>query len=49
MINSVKQSARDLKNVPKDFDHILDCIADAKVVMNGEASHGTHEFYKESP
>ncbi|MGC7100787.1 erythromycin esterase family protein [Amycolatopsis lurida] len=29
-----------------DFDPLLDRLADARVVMLGEASHGTHEFYR---
>ncbi|MCE7000262.1 erythromycin esterase family protein [Saccharothrix sp. S26] len=28
-----------------DFDVLLDRVGDARVVMLGEASHGTHEFY----
>jgi erythromycin esterase len=28
-----------------DFDELLDRIGQARVVMLGEASHGTHEFY----
>ncbi len=31
---------------PGDFDVLLDRIGDARVVMVGEASHGTHEFYR---
>ncbi|MDH4298199.1 MAG: hypothetical protein OEV74_18115, partial [Cyclobacteriaceae bacterium] len=30
---------------PVDLDALLDQIDDAKVVMLGEASHGTHEYY----
>ncbi|MFD1152660.1 erythromycin esterase family protein, partial [Saccharothrix hoggarensis] len=29
-----------------DFDVLLDRVGDARVVMLGEASHGTHEFYR---
>src|SRR5690242_18129797 len=29
-----------------DLNPILRAIGDSKVVMIGEASHGTHEFYK---
>ncbi|NUT47866.1 MAG: erythromycin esterase family protein [Saccharothrix sp.] len=31
---------------PGDFDVLLDRVRDARVVMVGEASHGTHEFYR---
>eukprot|EP01027_Heterolobosea_sp_BB2_P007670 GEZU01011393.1.p1 GENE.GEZU01011393.1~~GEZU01011393.1.p1 ORF type:complete len:506 (-),score=129.48 GEZU01011393.1:90-1607(-) len=29
----------------KDFDRIIQAVGNAEVVMIGEASHGTHEFY----
>jgi erythromycin esterase len=32
-------------NDSKDLDHLLDNIGNSFVVMLGEASHGTHEFY----
>ena len=32
-------------NNSKDLDNLLDDIADRPIVMLGEASHGTHEFY----
>ncbi|MFI7675793.1 erythromycin esterase family protein [Actinophytocola sp. NPDC049390] len=31
---------------PGDFDVLLERIGDARVVMIGEASHGTHDFYQ---
>jgi len=35
-----------MKGEMKDYDSILKAMGKAKVVMIGEASHGTHEFYK---
>jgi len=32
-------------NSSKDLQPLIDDIGDASVVMLGEASHGTHEFY----
>ena len=31
---------------PETFDPLIQSIGDARVVMLGEASHGTHEFYE---
>jgi erythromycin esterase-like protein len=28
------------------FDPLLEIIGDARLVLIGEASHGTHEFYR---
>ena len=30
-----------------DYDSLLELIGDARIVLLGEASHGTHEFYRE--
>jgi erythromycin esterase-like protein len=30
-----------------DYDRLLQLVGDARVVLLGEASHGTHEFYRE--
>lgn len=30
-----------------DYDALLERIGDARLVLIGEASHGTHEFYRE--
>jgi erythromycin esterase-like protein len=32
---------------PGDYDALLDMVGDARFVLLGEASHGTHEFYRE--
>ena len=42
----VGASARPLTGAPCDFDPVLDIVGDAQVVLIGEASHGTHEFYR---
>lgn len=31
---------------PQDFDSLLECIGEARFVLMGESTHGTHEFYK---
>lgn len=38
---------RPLSGSDDDYDGLLDLVGDARVVMLGEASHGTHEFYRE--
>lgn len=40
------RSAHPLVGSPRDFDPLLDMIGDAPYVLIGEASHGTHEFYR---
>src|ERR1700755_2134960 len=43
-MNDIAAIARPLHD-PGDLDVLLDRIADVRVVLIGEASHGTHEFY----
>lgn len=45
-IHVVAQGARALDGSSNDFEPLLRRIGDARVVMLGEASHGTHEFYR---
>jgi erythromycin esterase-like protein len=33
--------------IPGDYDRLLDLVGDRRLVLLGEASHGTHEFYRE--
>ena len=35
-----------LTGAPDDFDPVLRLVGDAQFVLLGEASHGTHEFYR---
>ena len=36
-----------LSGDPSQYDALIDGIGDARLVLLGEASHGTHEFYRE--
>jgi erythromycin esterase-like protein len=42
----VRDHAHELKTTSGDYDVLLDWIGDAHFVLLGEASHGTHEFYR---
>ncbi|HEU4328521.1 MAG TPA: erythromycin esterase family protein [Roseiflexaceae bacterium] len=46
LINTVRAAAQPLAGTDGPFDEVLDLIGDARVVLLGEASHGTHEFYQ---
>jgi len=43
----VSVAAEPLAGSPNDYDSLLDLVGDARFVLLGEASHGTHEFYRE--
>ena len=43
----VSEAAEPLAGSPNDYDSLVDLIGDARFVLIGEASHGTHEFYRE--
>lgn len=44
---AVRQAARPLSGGPGDYDALLDLVGNARFVLLGEATHGTHEFYFE--
>jgi erythromycin esterase-like protein len=46
LARAVQSAARPLHGTPEDFDPLLDLIGDARLVLLGEASHGTHDFYR---
>jgi erythromycin esterase-like protein len=39
--------AHRLTGASQDYDPLMDRIGNARFVLLGEASHGTHEFYHE--
>ena len=43
----IRSNTLPLTGSSRDYDALLDLIGDAPVVLLGEASHGTHEFYRE--
>lgn len=43
----VKEAAHPLLGEREDYDPLLKLIGEARLVLIGEASHGTHEFYRE--
>ncbi|HEX5387354.1 MAG TPA: erythromycin esterase family protein [Gemmatimonadales bacterium] len=44
---TLRDGARPLLGAADDYDLLLDLVGDARIVCLGEASHGTHEFYRE--
>lgn len=45
--DTVRTAAHPLTGAATDYDPLLAFIGDARFVLLGEASHGTHEFYRE--
>jgi len=43
----IKQSSQSLEGNPRDYDDLLKLIHEARFCLLGEATHGTHEFYRE--
>jgi erythromycin esterase-like protein len=47
LIEVVRDASRPLTGPARDYDPLVDLVGDARLVLLGEASHGTHEFYRE--
>ena len=47
VIHRIREQAKPLTGEAGDYDALLDMIGNSSVVLLGEASHGTHEFYRE--
>jgi erythromycin esterase-like protein len=45
--NLIRENLHPLTGVASDYDPLIQQIGDARFVLIGEASHGTHEFYRE--
>src|ERR671938_62005 len=43
----IRRAAYPLTGGAADYDPLLNLIGNARIVLLGEASHGTHEFYRE--
>src|SRR3982074_3426918 len=47
LTEGLRETAHRLTGVSQDYDPLMDRIGNARFVLLGEASHGTHEFYHE--
>jgi erythromycin esterase-like protein len=47
VIKTVRENAHRLMGTAQDYDPLMKLIGNARFVLLGEASHGTHEFYHE--
>jgi erythromycin esterase-like protein len=47
LLAAIRDEAMPLTGAPGDHDGLLELIGDARLVLIGEASHGTHEFYRQ--
>src|SRR5881396_2580983 len=46
VLTRLQESAKPLTGSREDYDPLIELIGDARYVLLGEASHGTHEFYR---
>jgi erythromycin esterase-like protein len=44
---TLRDALHPLRRSTEDYDPLIELIGDARLVLLGEASHGTHEFYRE--
>src|SRR2546421_9409204 len=47
IIEAVREAAQPLEGRARDYDPLLKLIGNARFCLLGEATHGTHEFYRE--
>jgi erythromycin esterase-like protein len=46
VLETIRATAHPITAAARDYDALIDMIGDARFVLLGEASHGTHEFYQ---
>jgi erythromycin esterase-like protein len=44
---AIVAAARPIEGAPADYDSLVEATRNARFVLLGEATHGTHEFYRE--
>ena len=47
LAESLRDAIHPLTGAGADYDPLLELVGDARIVLLGEATHGTHEFYRE--
>ena len=47
LLDALRTHLQPLQGGPADYDSLLRVVGDARFALLGEASHGTHEFYRE--
>ncbi|MDF2440642.1 MAG: hypothetical protein JWN98_1626 [Abditibacteriota bacterium] len=47
LVNGLRAAALPIRGQNKDYDALMTLVGDARFVLLGEATHGTHEFYRE--
>lgn len=47
LTDALHEVAHPLIGTAQDYDPLMDLIGNARFVLIGEASHGTHEFYEQ--
>jgi erythromycin esterase-like protein len=47
LISPIREIAHPVEGSSTDYDPLMDLIGDSRLVLLGEASHGTHDFYRE--
>ncbi len=46
LTHDLRDAAHHLVGAPEDFDALIALVGDSRFALIGEASHGTHEFYR---